>query len=54
VTTRYPAEEEEVTRDEALRAIDLAALVSETVKRGLVMVLGEVGENILPDCRKPM
>jgi HEPN domain-containing protein len=31
VTTRYPGEEEEVTREEALRAIDLAALVRDTI-----------------------
>jgi len=37
VTTRYPGEEEEVTRDEALRAIDLASLVREAVERELTM-----------------
>jgi HEPN domain-containing protein len=38
VTTRYPGEEEEVTREEALRAIDLAALVKDTVKNELAAV----------------
>lgn len=35
VTTRYPGEEEEVTSDEALRAIDLAVAVRETIGREL-------------------
>lgn len=38
VTTRYPGEEEEVTREEALRAIDLATLVKDTVKTKLAAV----------------
>lgn len=45
VTTRYPGEEEEVTRDEALLAIDLAALVRETVGRALAVEMAESGEN---------
>ena len=32
VTTRYPGEDEEVSRDEALRAIALAELVRKTVQ----------------------
>lgn len=35
VTTRYPGEEEEVSREEALRAIELAELVRETIIREL-------------------
>jgi len=46
VTTRYPGEEEEVSRDEALRAIDLAALVRETLGRELAMEFGDGGEDI--------
>lgn len=38
VTTRYPGEDEEVSGDEALRAIDLGALVREAVGRELVEV----------------
>ena len=34
-TARYPGPEDEVTRDEALRAIDLAALVMDTIKKAL-------------------
>ena len=44
VTTRYPGEEEEVSRDDALRAIELAALVRETIRRELAaegLLLGE-------------
>ncbi len=44
VTTRYPSEEEEVIKDEALRAIELAALVRETVGRALAVEIGEVGK----------
>jgi HEPN domain-containing protein len=43
VTTRYPGEEEEVTRDEALRAIDLAALVRKMVGREMAAEIGEIG-----------
>jgi hypothetical protein len=46
VTTRYPGEEEEVSRDEALRAINLAALVRETLGRELAMEFGDGGEGI--------
>lgn len=35
VTTRYPGEDEEVSRDEALRAIALAELVRKTVQMRL-------------------
>jgi HEPN domain-containing protein len=41
VTTRYPGEEEEVSRDEALRAIELAKLVREAVEHELG--IGEEG-----------
>jgi HEPN domain-containing protein len=44
VTTRYPGEEEEVTRDEALRAIDLAVSVREAVERELAVEIGEAGK----------
>ncbi len=35
ITTRYPGVEEEVSREEALRAIDIADLVRETIGREL-------------------
>lgn len=38
ITTRYPGEEEEVTRDEALRAIELAESVREAVGRELAVI----------------
>ena len=44
VTTRYPGEEEEVTKGEALRAIELAALVRETVGRALGSEIGKAGK----------
>jgi hypothetical protein len=46
VTTRYPGEEEEVTREEALRAIDIAAQVRETIGLELIREIGNEGENI--------
>jgi len=41
VTTRYPGEDEEVSRDEALRAIDLAAMVRNVVGRELLEEIGD-------------
>lgn len=35
ITARYPGEDEAVTEEEALRAIDIAARVSETVRLAL-------------------
>ena len=35
ITTRYPGEDERVTRKEALRAIDIAANVRKVVKNAL-------------------
>ncbi|WP_298432501.1 HEPN domain-containing protein [Geobacter sp.] len=46
VTTRYPGEEEEVTRDETLRAIDLAAMVRERVRLELEAEIAEGGKGI--------
>jgi HEPN domain-containing protein len=44
VTTRYPGEDEAVTEDEALRAIELAALVRVTVGRQLLAEAGSFGD----------
>ena len=35
ITTRYPGEDEEVTKEEALRAIDLASQVRQIVRKEL-------------------
>lgn len=35
ITARYPSEDEPVTRDEALRAIEIARKVRETVQKAL-------------------
>lgn len=43
VTTRYPGEDEEVSRDEALRAIELAEIVKEAVERELEIDLKREG-----------
>jgi HEPN domain-containing protein len=40
ITTRYPGEDEVVTREEALRAITLGTMVKETVERELAAVMG--------------
>jgi len=44
VTTRYPGEDEAVTADEALRAIELAALVRATIGRQLRAETGLFGD----------
>ena len=36
ITTRYPGEDEKVSREEALRAIEIAAKVRDIVRRNLV------------------
>jgi hypothetical protein len=44
ITARYPGEDEAVTKREALRAIDLAALVRQAVRTALTqegMILPE-------------
>jgi len=44
ITTRYPGEDEEVTRDEALQAIELAETVKKTVERELTRPRGRTEE----------
>ena len=36
ITTRYPGQDEEVTKDEAVRAINIAELVRKTIRKVLI------------------